>query len=105
MALPMPRVPPVTNATLLMSCSWVPLMFWFLVMGGSDGFDAHGHAHAAADAQGGKALLGAGPLHLVQQGGQHPRAGSADRVADGDGAAVDVDLGRVQAEAARHAQG
>ena len=69
----------------------------------SDRLDAHGHAHAAADAERGEALLGAGTLHLVQQGGEDPRAGRADRVADGDGAAVDVDLGRVETQFAGHA--
>ena len=59
--------------------------------------DAHGDAHAAADAQRGQALLGVALLHLVQQRGQHARARGADRVADGDGAAVDVHLGGVPA--------
>ena len=49
-------------------------------------------------------LLRARALHLVQQGGQDARAGRADRVADGDGAAVDVDLGRIEAQLAHHAE-
>ena len=51
-------------------------------------FKAHGDAHAAADAQGGEALFGIAPAHLVQQGHEHAGARGADRVADGDGAAV-----------------
>src|SRR5215212_188062 len=50
--------------------------------------EAHGDAHAAADAQGGEALLGVALLHLVEKRDQHPRAGSADGMADRDGAAV-----------------
>ena len=56
--------------------------------------DAHGDAHAAADAQRRQALLGVALLHLVQQRDQHARAGGADRVADGDRAAVHVHLAR-----------
>ena len=66
---------------------------------GSVALDAHGDAHAAADAQRGEALLGVAALHLVQQRVEHARAGGADRMADGDGAAVDVDLVGVPAEA------
>ena len=46
----------------------------------------------------------AAALHLVQQGGEDPRARGADRVADGDGAAIDVDLVRIEAEFAHHAR-
>src|SRR3546814_5328211 len=53
--------------------------------------DAHGDAHAAADAQRNETLAGVAPLHLVEQRRQHPRARRADRVADGDGPAIDVD--------------
>src|SRR3954467_12447899 len=60
--------------------------------------DAHGDSHAAADAQSGEALLGIALLHFVQQRDQHAGAGSADRVADRDRAAIDVDLGRIPAE-------
>src|SRR3546814_2609744 len=54
--------------------------------------DAHGDAHAAADAQGGEAFLGVAALHFIQQGHQHAGARGADRMADGNGAAVDVHL-------------
>ena len=54
-------------------------------------FDRHRDAHAAADAERREALLGVATRHLVQKRRQNARAGGADRVADGDGAAVDVD--------------
>src|ERR1700733_13547110 len=60
--------------------------------------DAHGDAHAAADAERGKALLGVALLHLVQQRHQHARPGGTDRMADRDRAAIDVDLGEIPAE-------
>ncbi len=53
-------------------------------------FYAHGDAHAAADAQGGEALLGFALAHFMQQRGEHAGAGGADRMADGDGAAIHV---------------
>src|SRR5262245_29458300 len=59
---------------------------------------AHGHAHAAADAQGGKPLVGVAALHLKQQRVEHAPAGSTDRMPDGDGAAIDVDLVGVPAQ-------
>ena len=58
--------------------------------------DAHGDAHAAADAQGGQALLGVARCISCKQRGEDARARGADGVADGDGAAVDVDLAGVQ---------
>src|SRR5262245_38642295 len=54
--------------------------------------DAHGNTHAAADAQRGQAFLCIAALHLEQERIQHPGARGADGVADGDGAAVDVNL-------------
>src|SRR6516225_9375408 len=54
--------------------------------------EAHGNAHAAADAERGKALLGIAFLHFVQQGHEHARARCADRMTDRDRAAIDVDL-------------
>ena len=55
-------------------------------------------AHAAADAERGEALLGVAALHFVQQRRQHARARSADRMADRDRAAVDVDDRRIPAQ-------
>src|SRR5215510_8147251 len=60
--------------------------------------DAERDAHAAADAERGQALVRIALLHLVQQRDEHTGARGADRVAEGDGAAVDVDLAGVPAE-------
>src|SRR6476660_9439355 len=67
--------------------------------------DAHGDAHAPADAKRGETFLGVAPLHLVQQRDENARAGCADRVADGDGAAIDVDLLGVPAKILVHRAG
>ena len=65
-----------------------------------------GNAHAAADAQRGQAVLGIGALlHLVQQRDDDTGTGSADGVAQGDGAAVDVDLAHVKAQLTGHGDG
>src|SRR3984957_5993457 len=113
----MPRVPPVTNATRAM----IPSQF-LLFRTTEDGrqttdyrrpsavirrlssvvrslsFHAHRDAHAAADAQRGEALLGIALAHLVEQRHQHAGARGADRMTDGDGAAVDVDLAGIPAK-------
>src|SRR5581483_6579037 len=67
--------------------------------------DAHGNAHAAADAQRRQALLGSAALHFVQQRYQNARTGRTDRMADGNGAAIDVDLRRIPAEVLVHRAG
>src|SRR5438270_2613613 len=59
---------------------------------------AHGDAHAATDAQRGKTLLGIAFLHFVEQRYENARAGGADRMADRNRAAVDVDLRGVPTE-------
>src|SRR5258708_17417373 len=59
---------------------------------------AHRDTHAAADAKGREALLEVAPLHLMEQRHQHTGARGADRVAERDRAAVDVDLGRIPAQ-------
>src|SRR4051812_2105066 len=109
----MPRVPPVTRATLAIASSPYfnritmrpareanvsqaqPFQSYLLQLIPRN---TERDAHAAADAQSGEAFLGVAALHLVQQGGQDARAGGPHRVADGDGAAVDVDLVAVEAE-------
>src|SRR5579864_5659882 len=48
------------------------------------------NAHATADAERGEALLGVAAQHFVQQGDEDAGARSTDRMADGDGAAVDI---------------
>ena len=55
-------------------------------------FDDGGDAHAAAHAQRGQAVAQLAAMQLVDQRVQDHRAGGAQRVAHGDGAAVDVDL-------------
>ena len=54
--------------------------------------DQHGAALPAADAFGGDALLDAEPLHRVDEMQHDPVAAGADRMAEADGAAVDVEL-------------
>src|SRR5512135_909405 len=99
----MPRVPPVTTATLLISK--LPKSFFlsgaklrgFAPKAGS-ALDGQRNAHPAADAQRRQALLGLAARHLVQQRDEHARARGADGVADGDRAAVDVDDVGIPAE-------
>ena len=55
-------------------------------------------AHAAADAHGDHHVLGAAALAFLQDVAGQARAGHAEGVADGDGAAVDVVLLRVDAQ-------
>jgi hypothetical protein len=50
-----------------------------------------GGAHAAADAHRHHPVASASTLKLAQDGGGELRAGAAQGVAQGDGAAVDVD--------------
>src|SRR6516165_2601212 len=59
---------------------------------------AHGDAHAAADAERGEAFLGVALFHLMEQRDEDACAGGADRVAERDCTAIDVDLARVPAE-------
>ncbi len=53
---------------------------------------------AATAAQGRRADAAAAPLEFVDQADDDPGAGAADRVAEGDGAAVGVHVGGVQIE-------
>src|SRR5947208_7174509 len=61
-------------------------------------FDAHRNSHAAADAQRRQALLGVTLVHFVEQRDQNARARCTDRMAERDGAAIDVDPVGVPAE-------
>src|SRR5580704_1897275 len=61
-------------------------------------FHAHGDTHAAADTERGETLLRVALLHLVEQRYQYARTGGADRMPNGDGAAIDVDLLGVPAQ-------
>src|SRR5262245_30705917 len=99
----MPRVPPVTTATRAIVFPPVqkkarpPVAASSLILR-SVARDAHGDAHAAADAQRRQALLGVALLHLVEQRHENARPRRADRMAERDGAAIDVDLRRIPAE-------
>src|SRR5690606_668386 len=53
---------------------------------------AHGNTHATADAERRQSLLCVPPCHLEQQGVEDPRPGSTDRMAQRNGAAIDVYL-------------
>ena len=63
--------------------------------------EEHGLALAAAAAERGDAELGAVAPHLVGEGEQQSEAGGGERVAERDGAAVDVDPLGVDAPAPR----
>src|SRR5262245_49418828 len=91
----MPRVPPVTIATCAISNS-------YLSVPTNSAFDANRDAHAAANAHGGDALLRVPLLHLIKQRHQDAPAGSADRMTDGDRAAIHIDFARVPAKALIH---
>src|SRR5690242_10299488 len=58
----------------------------------SDALDDGGHTHAAADAQGDQRVTGVAALQLVDHGAGDHGTGGTQRVAHGDGAAVDVQL-------------
>ena len=62
------------------------------------------NALAAADAHGGNAVAAIDADQFMQQLGDDHRAGCADRVAERDGAAIDVGSGRIEAEALGHRQ-
>ena len=109
----MPRVPPVTTATLDIIPSYPDRFMLYspapesrcrsrtasgrprLVPVGTGpaaglALNRQGDAHAAADAQRGETFLRAALLHLEQKRRQNARAGCTDWMADGDGAAIDV---------------
>ena len=55
-------------------------------------------AHAAADAQRDQRSRFVGALEFVEHGTENHRTGSAERMAERDRAAIDVDLGGVDVE-------
>src|ERR1700744_997126 len=55
-------------------------------------------AHTAADAECRETFMCAATLHLMQKSDKNARARCADRVADGDRAAVDIDDAGIPAE-------
>ena len=58
----------------------------------SDPLDDGAGGQRAAAAHGDEGQVASRALELVEGGGDQAGAGGADRVAEGDGAAVDVDL-------------
>src|ERR1700730_8561648 len=105
MAAPTPRVPPLTTATRAMS--FIPLVLFdlaqFLVVDlrRTKKFrsprDGQRDAHAAADAKRGEALFCAAAPHFVQNRGEDPGTGRADRMADRDRPAADTHDRRIPA--------
>src|ERR1700687_293692 len=61
-------------------------------------------AHAAADAQRDQRGRFVGALELVEHGTENHRTGGAERMAERDGAAIDIDLGVVDVEGLHVAQ-
>src|SRR5512144_372207 len=61
-------------------------------------FEARCNAHSPANAECGKPFLRIASLHFVKQRRQDARAGGTNRVADGNGTAIDVDLRRIPTE-------
>src|SRR3954452_841131 len=64
----------------------------------SQTLDDHGDALSAADARGGQTETLLAAAQLVEQSDDQARSGGCERMAEGDGAAVDVELLRVHAE-------
>src|SRR3954447_10230974 len=71
-----------------------------LCASGSDSLDEHREALADADAQRGEASARVLALHPAEQRHRQPRTAAAERMPEGDGAAVGVDGVDVQAEPA-----
>ena len=71
---------------------------------GSDPLDNAGGAHAGTDAHRHHAVLAAGTLQAMRDGGDPDGAGGAERMAEGNGAAERIDLGRIDAEFLHHRQ-
>ena len=68
-------------------------------------FESQGYGVAAAKAEGGDAFVGVAALHLVEQGDEDAGATGSDGMADGDGAAVDIDAVEGEAELFGDAEG
>ena len=73
-------------------------------MPSSDPFENSRRALAAADAHGDHAVARVAPLHFAEDGRGQFRAGAAERMAQRDGAAVDVDDFRIESGGADHGQ-
>src|SRR5260370_28144525 len=64
---------------------------------GLEALEDTGGAHAAADAHGDEAVAGVAALQFANDGCGELRASAAQRMADGHGAAIDVDARRIEA--------
>src|SRR5207253_10473965 len=65
----------------------------------SGAFEDDGDALADADAHGAEGVAAVGAQELIERGSDEARAAGTERVADGDGAAVGIDVWRVVREA------
>src|SRR5262245_12526778 len=88
-AIPLPIVPAPITPTVLISVANVCLPF-----------HRERDRVSAAETERRDPALRAAPSHLVEQGDEHARAARADRVAERDRAAVDVDARRVELQLA-----
>src|SRR2546425_11844396 len=68
-------------------------------------FHCQGYSVAAAEAESGNPALEIAASELVEQSDENARAGSADGMADGDGAAIHVDFFGIEFELARDGDG
>jgi hypothetical protein len=60
-------------------------------------FYGHGYCIAAAETQGNNSPMRVSTLQLVKHRGQQPRTGLANRMTQGNGAAVNIDARRIKA--------
>jgi len=72
-------------------------------LGSIHSFNDRGNTLADADAHGRQAIAASAFLHFMHQGRHHARAAAAERMAQGDGAAVDVELVQIDAQLAQQA--
>src|SRR5512139_4063146 len=73
-------------------------------LGSIHSFNNGGNALADADAHGCQAIPATAFLHFMHQGRHHARAAAAERMAQGDGAAVDVESVQLDAQLAAASQ-
>src|SRR3954454_17500990 len=74
------------------------------IFGTSHPLDDGGGAHAGADAKRHECGIEVAPLQLVERDSEDHCAGGAERMAHGDGPAVDIDFAVVDAECLHEAQ-
>src|SRR5690348_2520137 len=86
-------------------CRLTTTMEFGLIVTASQTLHDHGNALTAANTEGGKAAVGTAALHFINQSRQDACAAGADRMAERDSAAVDVDALRIQAQFFDHRDG